>query len=202
MLAQAAALVVSVVLLFLIWWNLVKLVLECAERYIICVFTILLSPLAFATATNERTKDTAINWMQMFWSQCVLLILNIWVVGIARTALDIGLVGASIDSVVKWGLITYAYLKIAQKLDDLLAKAGFRITSTTGLDPMSEAIGAFSVLKPAHTIFFLLRVVLPVEAVLLLKRLARLSVERTTARRLPQISDACGAWRRTERELE
>ena len=153
MLAQAAALVVSVVLLFLIWWNLVKLVLECAERYIICVFTILLSPLAFATATNERTKDTAINWMQMFWSQCVLLILNIWVVGIARTALDIGLVGASIDSVVKWGLITYAYLKIAQKLDDLLAKAGFRITSTTGLDPMSEAIGAFSVLKTgAHDI--------------------------------------------------
>ena len=152
-LAQAAALVVSVVLLFLIWWNLVKLVLECAERYIICVFTILLSPLAFATATNERTKDTAINWMQMFWSQCVLLILNIWVVGIARTALDIGLVGASIDSVVKWGLITYAYLKIAQKLDDLLAKAGFRITSTTGLDPMSEAIGAFSALKTgAHDI--------------------------------------------------
>lgn len=156
MLAQAAALVVSVVLLFLIWWNLVKLVLECAERYIICVFTILLSPLAFATATNERTKDTAINWMQMFWSQCVLLILNIWVVGIARTALDIGLVGASIDSVVKWGLITYAYLKIAQKLDDLLAKAGFRITSTTGLDPMSEAIGAFSVLKTgAHDILSL-----------------------------------------------
>lgn len=156
MLAQAAALVVSVVLLFLIWWNLVKLVLECAERYIICVFTILLSPLAFATATNERTKDTAINWMQMFWSQCVLLILNIWVVGIARTALDIGQVGASIDSVVKWGLITYAYLKIAQKLDDLLAKAGFRITSTTGLDPMSEAIGAFSVLKTgAHDILSL-----------------------------------------------
>lgn len=155
-LAQAAALVVSVILLFLIWWNLVKLVLECAERYIICVFTILLSPLAFATATNERTKDTAINWMQMFWSQCVLLILNIWVVGIARTALDIGLVGASINSVVKWGLITYAYLKIAQKLDDLLAKAGFRITSTTGLDPMSEAIGAFSVLKTgAHDILSL-----------------------------------------------
>lgn len=155
-LAQAAALVVSVVLLFLIWWNLVKLVLECAERYIICVFTILLSPLAFATATNERTKDTAINWMQMFWSQCVLLILNIWVVGIARTALDIGQVGASIDSVVKWGLITYAYLKIAQKLDDLLAKAGFRITSTTGLDPMSEAIGTFSVLKTgAHDILSL-----------------------------------------------
>lgn len=146
---EGASLAVSVVFLFLIWWNLIKLVLECAERYIICVFTILLSPLAFATATNERTKDTAVNWMQMFWSQCVLLILNIWVVGIARTALNIGLVGASVESVVKWGLVTYAYLKIAQKLDDLLAKAGFRITSTTGLDPMSEAVGAFRIIKCA-----------------------------------------------------
>lgn len=146
---ESASLVVSVVFLFLIWWNLIKLVLECAERYIICVFTILLSPLAFATATNERTKDTAVNWMQMFWSQCVLLILNIWVVGIARTALNIGLVGASVESVVKWGLVTYAYLKIAQKLDDMLAKAGFRITSTTGLDPMSEAAGAFRIIAGA-----------------------------------------------------
>lgn len=146
---EGASLAVSVVFLFLIWWNLIKLVLECAERYIICVFTILLSPLAFATATNERTKDTAVNWMQMFWSQCVLLILNIWVVGIARTALDIGLVGASVESVVKWGLVTYAYLKIAQKLDDMLAKAGFRITSTTGLDPMSEAVGAFRIIVGA-----------------------------------------------------
>ena len=146
---EGASLVVSVVFLFLIWWNLIKLVLECAERYIICVFTILLSPLAFATATNERTKDTAVNWMQMFWSQCVLLILNIWVVGIARTALNIGLVGASVESVVKWGLVTYAYLKIAQKLDNMLAKAGFRITSTTGLDPMSEAAGAFRIIAGA-----------------------------------------------------
>lgn len=146
---EGASLAVSVLFLFLIWWNLIKLVLECAERYIICVFTILLSPLAFATATNERTKDTAVNWMQMFWSQCVLLILNIWVVGIARTALDIGLVGASVESVVKWGLVTYAYLKIAQKLDDMLAKAGFRITSTTGLDPMSEAAGAFRIIAGA-----------------------------------------------------
>lgn len=146
---EGASLVVSVVFLLLIWWNLIKLVLECAERYIICVFTILLSPLAFATATNERTKDTAVNWMQMFWSQCVLLILNIWVVGIARTALNTRLVGASVESVVKWGLVTYAYLKIAQKLDDMLAKVGFRITSTTGLDPMSEAAGAFRIIAGA-----------------------------------------------------
>lgn len=136
-----ATLIVVLALMLIIWWNLIKLVLECAERYIICIFTINLSPLAFATMANENTKDTAKSWLQMFWSQCVLLILNIWVVGIARTALNNGLFGASNTEMVKWGLITYAFLKIAQRLDDMMQTAGLKITRTTGLDPISEASG-------------------------------------------------------------
>lgn len=136
-----ATLIVVLALMLIIWWNLIKLVLECAERYIICIFTINLSPLAFATMASENTKDTARSWLQMFWSQCVLLILNIWVVGIARTALNNGLFGASNTEMVKWGLITYAFLKIAQRLDDMMQIAGLRITRTTGLDPISEASG-------------------------------------------------------------
>lgn len=136
-----ATLIVVLALMLIIWWNLIKLVLECAERYIICIFTINLSPLAFATMASENTKDTARSWLQMFWSQCVLLILNIWVVGIARTALNNGLFGASNTEMVKWGLITYAFLKIAQSLDDMMQTAGLKITRTTGLDPISEASG-------------------------------------------------------------
>lgn len=136
-----ATLIVVLALMLIIWWNLIKLVLECAERYIICIFTINLSPLAFATMASENTKDTARSWLQMFWSQCVLLILNIWVVGIARTALNNGLFGASNTEMVKWGLITYAFLKIAQRLDDMMQTAGLKITRATGLDPISEASG-------------------------------------------------------------
>lgn len=136
-----ATLIVVLALMLIIWWNLIKLVLECAERYIICIFTINLSPLSFATMASENTKDTAKSWLQMFWSQCVLLILNIWVVGIARTALNNGLFGASNTEMVKWGLITYAFLKIAQRLDDMMQIAGLKITRTTGLDPISEASG-------------------------------------------------------------
>ena len=136
-----ATLIVVLALMLIIWWNLIKLVLECAERYSICIYTINLSPLAFATMASENTKDTARSWLQMFWSQCVLLILNIWVVGIARTALNNGLFGASNTEMVKWGLITYAFLKIAQRLDDMMQTAGLKITRTTGLDPISEASG-------------------------------------------------------------
>ena len=145
-----ATLFAVLALLLIIWWNLIKLVLECAERYIICIFTINLSPLAFATMTSENTRDTAKNWLKMFWSQCVLLILNIWVVGIARTALDNNFDRASNTEMIKWGLITYAYLKIAQHLDDMMQTAGLKITGTTGLDPISEASG---LMRNVSTVF-------------------------------------------------
>lgn len=143
-LSALGTLLVVLAMLFLIWWNLVKLILECAQRYIICVVTINLSPLAFATATTEQTKETTMNWLKMFWSQCVLLVLNIWVVGIARTALNNGMIGGSSTELVTWALITYAFLKIAQKLDDMMRAAGLKVTSMNGIDPLSEASGVMN----------------------------------------------------------
>lgn len=143
-LSALGTLLVVLAMLFLIWWNLVKLILECAQRYIICVVTINLSPLAFATATTEQTKETAMNWLKMFWSQCVLLVLNIWVVGIARTALNNGMIGGSSTELVTWALITYAFLKIAQKLDDMMHAAGLKVTRMNGIDPLSEASGVMN----------------------------------------------------------
>lgn len=143
-LSALGTLLVVLAMLLLIWWNLIKLVLECAQRYIICIVTINLSPLAFATATTEQTKQTAVNWLKMFWSQCVLLVLNIWVVGIARTALNNGMIGGSSTELVTWALITYAFLKIAQQLDDMMANAGLKVTSMNGIDPLSEANGVLN----------------------------------------------------------
>lgn len=143
-LSALGTLLVVLAMLLLIWWNLIKLILECAQRYIICIVTINLSPLAFATATTEQTKETTMNWLKMFWSQCVLLVLNIWVVGIARTALNNGMIGSSSTELVTWALITYAFLKIAQKLDNMMQAAGLKVTHMNGIDPLSEASGVMN----------------------------------------------------------
>ena len=126
-------LLVVVFLMLLIAWNLIKLALECAERYIICIVTIMLSPLAFSTAVTEGTKQTAKNWFESFWAQSVLLILNIWVVGVAKTTLANDMSGKSVNEFVTWALLTYAYLKIAQRLDDMMQTAGLKVTRT-GMD--------------------------------------------------------------------
>lgn len=134
-------LLVVVFLMLLIAWNLIKLALECAERYIICIVTIMLSPLAFSTAVTEGTKQTAKNWFESFWAQSVLLILNIWVVGVAKTTLANDMSGKSVNEFVTWALLTYAYLKIAQRLDDMMQTAGLKVTRT-GMDIGRDIVGA------------------------------------------------------------
>lgn len=134
-------LLVVVFLMLLIAWNLIKLALECAERYIICIVTIILSPLAFSTAVTEGTKQTAKNWFESFWAQSVLLILNIWVVGVAKTTLANDMSGKSVNEFVTWALLTYAYLKIAQRLDDMMQTAGLKVTRT-GMDIGRDIAGA------------------------------------------------------------
>lgn len=82
--SQLATLIVGTVLMVMIGYNLIGLVLEAAERYLICIVIIFLSPLALATGVSEESSMIAKNWLKMFWSHGVLLILNIWVVGIGR----------------------------------------------------------------------------------------------------------------------
>lgn len=116
----------------MIGYNLIGLVLEAAERYLICIVIIFLSPLALATGVSEESSMIAKNWLKMFWSHGVLLILNIWVVGIGRSCFDTLDPSATTTQIIVWALITYAYFKVAQKLDDMMQNSGMMITRTGG----------------------------------------------------------------------
>lgn len=130
--SNLGAVIIGTVLMVMIAQNLIELILEASERYIICIFIIFLSPLAFALGVNEETAISAKNWVKMFWSHCMLLILNIWVVGIAMTCFN-GLQNVSSpDQILVWGIVTYGYLKIAQKLDDMMQNSGLMVTRTGG----------------------------------------------------------------------
>lgn len=130
--SQLATLIVGTVLMVMIGYNLIGLVLEAAERYIICIVIIFLSPLALATGVSEESSMIAKNWLKMFWSHGVLLILNIWVVGIGRSCFDTLDPSATTTQIIVWALITYAYFKVAQKLDDMMQNSGMMITRTGG----------------------------------------------------------------------
>lgn len=148
-----ATLIVGTILMVMIGYNLIGLVLEAAERYIICIVIIFLSPLAFGAGVGEETANVAKNWLKMFWSHGVLLILNIWVVGIGRTCFDAIDPSASNTQIIIWGLITYAYFKIAQKLDDMMQNSGLMVTRTGGGIARDALFAAGAVVAAGKSLF-------------------------------------------------
>jgi len=139
------SIILATVFMVMIGTQLISLVAEAAERYLMCIVLIFMSPLAFSAGVSSGTEQVAKNWFRMFWSHSVLLVLNIWIVGIARTAFTSSMCSSNF---LVWALITYSFLKVAQKLDDMMANSGLLLTRTGG-DFMKDFMGAWALTKSA-----------------------------------------------------
>ena len=109
----------------LILWNMLKLIFEIVQRFVIMIVYVYLSPLAAAcgvVGNGEIPKKS----LAVFISSGVLWILNVWCVGVGcslikayGTSMANGIMG-----VFTWGFVTYGFLKIAQQLDDVFNAVG------------------------------------------------------------------------------
>lgn len=122
--------VIAIIMLLLIGINYFKLALEMIQRYLIIAVICALSPMAFATGSNSETEDISKKWFRMFWSQCVLLFLNVWCLAVVKQGM-MNVAQASADKIVIWGLVVYGFIKVSQQLDDILQNAGLSITRQT-----------------------------------------------------------------------
>lgn len=122
--------VIAILMLLLIGINYFKLALEMIQRYLIIAVICALSPMAFATGSNPETEDISKKWFRMFWSQCVLLFLNVWCLAVVKQGM-MDVAQASADKIVIWGLVVYGFIKVSQQLDDILQNAGLSITRQT-----------------------------------------------------------------------
>ena len=118
---------IALFMVLMIGINYIKLALEMVQRYLIVAVICVLSPLAFATGSNQETIDISKKWFRMFWSQCVLLFLNVWCVYVVREGM-MAIGSKTANQLLIWGLIVYGFIKVAQQLDDLLQNAGLSIT--------------------------------------------------------------------------
>lgn len=142
-------LLVSLVILFVLGWNFLKLVLEAAERYVIIGVLAYLAPLPFCTGASKATNNVFKSWCRMAASQLIMLILNVWSVKIVISSLDsFGLANGNvagsykdIGGVITWAICMFAFLKIAQKLDAYMAQIGMS-TAQTGGSLLEEVIVA------------------------------------------------------------
>lgn len=119
------SIVVASAFILLILWNFLKLLFELAQRFVILLVMVYLSPLAAAAGVigdGEIPKKS----MAAFVSSGVLWLLNVWCVGIGMSLISkCGVaMGNGVAGVFIWGVITYGFLRIAQQLDDLFDLVG------------------------------------------------------------------------------
>lgn len=113
------------VFILIILWNFLKLLFELAQRFVIMLVYIYLSPLAAAAGTvgdGEVPKKS----LTVFFSSGILWLLNVWCVGIGVSLMSMGSVGMrhGATGTFIWGVVTYGFLKIAQQLDDIFNVVG------------------------------------------------------------------------------
>ena len=126
-----------IILVALITFNLLKLMVEVCERYVILGVIVFASPLAFATVTSETTEDIFKKYIKLFIGQGILMVLSIWSIKLVLSGFSIS---PGTPNVFFRLLFTLAMCKVAQRIDTYMAQLGIG-TVTTGGSLLSEAVG-------------------------------------------------------------
>lgn len=119
------SIVISSLFLILILWNLIKLILEIAQRFAAMLVYAYLSPLAAAAGVigNGEILKRA---FALFMSSGVLWVLNVWCITVAVSLINkIGVaISHGIAGTFVWAFLCYGFLKVVQQLDDIFNAVG------------------------------------------------------------------------------
>lgn len=138
------------VILCMLCFNLIKMLLEVIERYVITFVLLYLSPLFASSLASESTAGIYKKFITMFISQCLLLFLNLWCMKMALS----GLANIATNGVtpIIGLLMTYAFIRISQRMDTYLNQLGLNsVTTGEGLlgDMMASGAMLMSIGKSA-----------------------------------------------------
>lgn len=150
----AASLLAAFILIIAIGWNLIKLLLEVVERYLMVGVLVYTSPLMYPFLTSAGTSQVFQRWVGMFCGECALMSLSVLFTKLAVSALASG--PSSIGEIVTTGnrgdyllvkmIMCLAMCKIAQRVDTYMQQLGIGVP-TTGEGFLGDAIAVGSALK-------------------------------------------------------
>lgn len=142
-LLASATTLLAMIMVVLIAFNVLRLIVEVCQRFLMIAVLAYSAPLVFSTAASKDTTHILQKWMSMFFGQCLLMTLSVW-------TLKAIVSGFAYDSAAETNylfkfLMTLAMCKIAQRLDTYIQQLGIN-AATTGGNLLAEAIGAVSML--------------------------------------------------------
>ena len=135
-LGAAAVTIIALILLLIISWNILKLMLEVVERYLMVGFLAYTSPLIYSTLASTTTSHIFRRWVSMFFGQCLLMFLSVFSFHLILSGFIYSqqTADAMAEGTAPYWLriiVILAMCKIAQRLDSYLQQIGIG-TATTG----------------------------------------------------------------------
>ena len=106
--------------------QLVKLLFEIGERYVITSVLTFFSPLAFAMGGSKNTHDIFKGWCRMYASMLVMMIMNIVFLKLILSAMS----RMTSGGVLLWLVFVVALTRVARKIDSHIGKIGLNPAQT------------------------------------------------------------------------
>jgi hypothetical protein len=135
------------VLLLIVLFQLLKMLVELTERYILIGILAVTSPLGFSTMTTKSTANIFAAWSRMVMGQFIIYLLNLWIIKAFISGFQTMPIITDVDgSGIIWLIFMWAFLKVSQKLDQFLGKLGIEVGNVGG-SLMEEIMLAKSAIK-------------------------------------------------------
>ncbi|MDD6736421.1 MAG: hypothetical protein PUE13_08965 [Clostridiales bacterium] len=106
--------------------QMLKLLFEIGERYVVCGVLTFFAPLAFSMGGSKNTNDIFMGWCRMYCSMLVMMIMNIVFLKLIMSAMA----QMSSGGVLIWLVFVVALTRVARKIDSHIGKIGLNPAQT------------------------------------------------------------------------
>lgn len=106
--------------------QMVKLLFEIGERYVITSILTFFAPLAFSMGGSRNTNDIFKGWVRMYCSMLIMMMMNIVFLKLIMSAMS----RMASGSVLVWLVFVVALTRVARKIDSHIGKIGLNPAQT------------------------------------------------------------------------
>lgn len=139
----------SLFLVVAIGWNMLKLIIEICERYLMVGVLAYTSPLLFSTIASEGSSSIFKRWVGMFTGQLIIMTLSVWSYDLVISGLSAMIADQTATSAFRL-ILVFAACRIGLRVDTYMQQLGIGV-GTTGGSLLDEAVGI------SHTVGSFLR---------------------------------------------
>lgn len=141
----AAQVILQLFFVLAIGINLLKLMLEVVERWLMLYVMVFTAPLGWSTTCSSATQPVFKKWVVMFLSQCLMMILSVWSVCMVLNVLTAP-PNADNDNFFLRLVIGLSFCRVAQRLDQYMQTLGINVGQAGG-SIMDELMFAGATMK-------------------------------------------------------